>query len=453
MKRDNTSKQICGKGTIRPSEIYALVFEEASDGILAFDTKTMKPVFSNPAVSQMTGYPPKQLLGLNMKSLHPKSDLHYVMLQVMHQIEGKITLAKDVPILRRDGSVIYCDVNSKPVNIGKRKLLVGFYRDITKRKEAEEELRETLKKQRQLELLKTEFLSVTSHELRTPITPMRAQLQMLLAEYFGKLTDEQKKSLSMVLRNTTRLDHLIGDIMDISKLQSGVMKFVLEKANLNKVVENAVETMKYKADEKSVILELKEDKIPEFIMDKDRITQVIVNLINNAIKFTDVTGRITVEVRDKKDKALIKVIDTGTGIAKEDQKRIFNPFEQVDSSRSRNYEGTGLGLAICKGIVLNHGGKIWVKSEPGKGSTFAFTLHYKSKIGTKKKSVELFHFGQEETLYKFSQRIVEAGYELKEGKGSELLEADLLRQDGRPKSHISLKDLEKKGYIKKMRTS
>lgn len=434
---------------LRESHLYELVFDQASDGILAFDTKTMKPVLSNPAVSKLTGYSCEELINMDMKNLHPESDIPYVMLQVVHQLEGKITLAKDVPILRSDGAIIYCDVNSKPVKIGDRKLLVGFYRDVTERKEAEEELRETLDKQKKLELLKTEFLSVTSHELRTPITPMRAQLQMVIGEYFGKLTDEQKKSLNMVLRNTTRLDHLIGDIMDISKLQSGMMKFIPQRADLNNVIENAIETMKYKADEKSVILSLKAEKVPEFIMDKDRITQLIVNLVNNAIKFTDVTGNITVTVKDKKDSALITVTDTGIGIAKEDQKRIFNPFEQVDSSRSRNYEGTGLGLAICKGIVVNHGGRIWVKSEPGKGSTFAFTLRYNSKIGTKKKRVELFHYDQEETLYKFSQRIVEAGYELKEGMGSRLLEADLLRQDGRTKSHLSLKDLEKKGYIKK----
>ena len=145
----------------------------------------------------------------------------------------------------------------------------------------------------------------------------------------------------------------------------------------------------------------------------------------------------------------IEISDNGIGIPEGIVENIFEPFFTTKGEG----KGTGLGLAICKGIVLNHGGKIWVKSKPGKGSTFAFTLRYKSRIGTKKRSVELFHFNQEETLYKFSQRIVEAGYELREGMGNKLLEADLLRQDGRLKSHISLKDLEKKGYIKKVTVS
>ncbi|MGB8218580.1 MAG: CHASE4 domain-containing protein [Candidatus Methanoperedens sp.] len=252
--------------------------------------------------------------------------------------------------------------------------------EITERERAEDELKRANIELKKADELKTQFLSVVSHELRTPITPMNAQLQMILAGYFGDITEKQMKSLEMIQRNTKRLDRLIGDVLDISKLESGVMKFNMAQANLNEIIENATDTMKIQAWDKNLKLILNEDKIPEITIDKDRITQVIMNLINNAIKFTDVGGMIQVELSGVTDHALVKVKDSGIGIKKEDQARLFTPFQQVDSSYTRKYEGTGLGLAICKRIVTHHGGNIWIESEPGKGSTFQFTIPYNHTI-------------------------------------------------------------------------
>jgi PAS domain S-box-containing protein len=253
------------------------------------------------------------------------------------------------------------------------------------------DLKTALEEQKRLEKLKTEFLSVTSHELRTPITPMKAQLQMVLGEYFGTLTKEQRSSLEMILRNATRLDHLICDILDISKLESGNLKLVISSSDLNELVKNAVETLKYNADEKNIALEVEYESVQLMSLDKDRITQVIMNLITNAVKFTDPGGRITIRTIKDKDKAIVEVTDSGIGMKEEDMKCLFTPFFQVDSSRSRNHEGTGLGLAICKGIVINHGGEINVRSIPGKGSAFSFTLPYNETTSTKViKEVELF---------------------------------------------------------------
>lgn len=246
-------------------------------------------------------------------------------------------------------------------------------------------------KQKELEKLKTEFLSVTSHELRTPITPMKAQIQMVMGEFFGPLTKEQKESLSIVLENTDRLNGLIGDILDISKLQSGTMKFIFQKADLNTVVKNAVEIMRSRAKEKGLETELVNTLVPEIVIDKDRITQIVINLISNAIKFTNPGGKITIEVNTDEEFDIIKVKDNGIGISKEDQKKLFVPFSQVDSSMSRNYEGTGLGLAISKGIVERHGGKIWIESEPGKGSAIIFTLSKNLKIEKTPVELELFN--------------------------------------------------------------
>ncbi|MGB8218581.1 MAG: PAS domain S-box protein [Candidatus Methanoperedens sp.] len=284
------------------------------------------------------------------------------------------------------GKKMYLEISTSPITDENGRIIqvVHVSRDITERKLAEERLKQANIGLKKADELKTQFLSVVSHELRSPITPMNAQLQMILAGYFGDITEKQRKSLEMIQRNTTRLDRLIGDVLDISKLEAGVMKFNTAQSNLNEIVENAVETMKGQAWGKSLKLTLKEDKIPEITIDRDRITQVIINLINNAIKFTDAGGLIEVELIGNADHAIVKVKDNGIGIKKEDQEQLFIPFKQVDSSYTRKYEGSGLGLAICKRIVTHHGGKIWIESEPGKGSAFQFIIPYNYKIKDEK---------------------------------------------------------------------
>jgi signal transduction histidine kinase len=269
------------------------------------------------------------------------------------------------------------------------------------------DLQESLEMQKHLEKIKTEFLSVTSHELRTPITPMSSQVEMLLGEFFGKLTDEQKKSLDMIQRNIARLDLLICDILDLTKMESGNISFVMKKWDLNNVLKDVVETMGVKANSKNMFLKLKAENIPQTVFDLSRIIQVLNNLIDNAIKFSGPGGEITVEAIDKKDHVLVKVIDTGIGISKEDCKKIFEPFVQVDSSMSRSFEGTGLGLAICRGIIATHQGSIWVESELGKGSIFQFTIPYGLKA--MKGEVELFSFDK-------GQRDLGSGKELQTAK-------------------------------------
>lgn len=286
----------------------------------------------------------------------------------------------------------YMEISASPIKDEKGKIIQVVYisRDITERKLAEESLKQANIEFKKADKLKTQFLSVVSHELRTPLTPMRAQLQMFLGRYFGDISEKQTKSLNMIIRNTTRLDRLIGEVLDISKLESGTMKFIMEMNNLNETVENAVDTMKPKAQDKNIAFFLKQDDIPAIIFDKDRITQVIINLINNAIKYTDRGGAIEVEVLDNSHYATVNVKDNGIGIKKEDKERIFWPFEQVDSSMTRKYEGSGLGLAICNAIVSAHGGKLWVESEPGIGSTFQFRIDYKYVITNEIIEADLF---------------------------------------------------------------
>lgn len=232
-------------------------------------------------------------------------------------------------------------------------------------------------KHKQLEKAKTEFLSITSHELRSPMTPMKAQLQMLIKEYFGKLNEEQKKSLNIILKNADRLDKIIVDFLDISRLEAARLKFDFRKIDLTKTVNDTVEYMKAFDVAKKIKIVTKIDKLPIIEADSDRFSQILRNLIGNAIKFSPVSGQINVKVKLQGEMILCSVEDHGIGISAENQTRIFEPFFQVDKAFSRKKQGTGLGLAISRGIVKAQNGKIWIESMEGKGSIFYFTIPLK----------------------------------------------------------------------------
>ena len=228
---------------------------------------------------------------------------------------------------------------------------------------------------KKLDKIKSNFLSVTSHELRTPMSVIKGYIQMMLKGNLGTISNEQKKALEIVLRNSNQLDTLIQDILDISRLESGTMKFIPERTNVKNMLEQTIETMQSIADTKNIKISISlEENTPDLIIDQERVKQVIVNLLNNAIKFSYEGSIITIFVRKTADYVLFEIQDFGRGIPKDKQDKIFEIFYQVDSERDRKFGGVGLGLAISRGIILSHGGNIWVESEPGKGSTFRITL-------------------------------------------------------------------------------
>jgi len=230
---------------------------------------------------------------------------------------------------------------------------------------------------KEIDNAKSEFLSITSHELRSPMTPMKAQLQMLEGGYFGKLTKKQKDSLKIVVRNADRLDKIIVDFLEVSRIEAARLKFAFKETNIKDLVEETVEFMKGFAKEKNVTLGLKIDKLPIIELDPDRTSQVLRNLINNAIKFSKNKSKIEIRSKPVDDHILFSVRDYGCGMNSEDQIRIFEPFYQVEDHSVRKHGGTGLGLTICRGIVESQKGKIWVESKPESGSTFYFTIPLK----------------------------------------------------------------------------
>ncbi|MCX8175280.1 MAG: HAMP domain-containing histidine kinase [Candidatus Micrarchaeota archaeon] len=241
---------------------------------------------------------------------------------------------------------------------------------------AAEQLAHLEEERKQIDKAKTQFLSITSHELRSPMTPMKAQLQMLEQGYLGKLNRKQRQSLEIILRNADRLDKILVDFLDISRIEAARLKFEFRKTDLAATAREVIKYMKGYMPEKKIKIKDRIEKLPIIEADPDRVSQVLRNLIGNAIKFSNPGGTVDVSARAEGNFILFSVKDRGIGISKENQLRLFEPFFQVDKSFSRSRQGTGLGLAICRGIIESQGGKIWVESEEGKGSTFYFTVPF-----------------------------------------------------------------------------
>lgn len=227
---------------------------------------------------------------------------------------------------------------------------------------------------KEIDNAKTEFLSITSHELRTPMTPMKAQLQMLQNGYFGELNDKQKESLGVVIRNADRLDNIIVDFLEISRIEAAKLKFNFVETDLVQTVMDIAKFMEGFAKQKNIELIVNTDKIPIIEADPDRVTQVLRNLVHNAIKFSNENSKVEISAELKNDHILFSVRDYGCGLSPENQIRVFEPFYQVECANRRRYGGTGLGLSICRGIVESQNGKIWVESKFDKGCIFYFTL-------------------------------------------------------------------------------
>ena len=241
------------------------------------------------------------------------------------------------------------------------------------------ELQEANAKLKQLDKLKDEFVSLASHELRTPMTIIKSYLWMILDKERSSLNQKQKLYLDRAYASTERLIDLVNDMLNVSRIESGRLTLDIKPIDLVQLADTVYQEMLPKAQELGIKLELKKpkDSFPKVQADKERIEQVFINLIGNSLKFTPRDGKITITLSYKDNMVTIEISDTGKGISKEDIPKLFQKFGMVGNKylQKSNAQGTGLGLYICKGIVELHGGKIWAESQGiGKGATFSFTL-------------------------------------------------------------------------------
>ena len=260
-----------------------------------------------------------------------------------------------------------------PVRVGSD---VNLYaRDITEIKIAEIELRNANRELIEHDRLKSEFISTVTHELRTPLCIFRNILSNTLAGVHGPISNRLKNNLEMAQQGVERLSRIITDFLDISKIESGGLQLNLCLCLMNELIVETCCSLKFLAAAKKIKIQtLLPDKQSFAWVDRDRIIQVLINLVGNAIKFIPLRGRIIVMLEENNDNVTVRVKDDGPGLTKEEMGRIFDRFVQAKIVKGPGEHGTGLGLSISRGLVQMHGGKIWVESEVGKGCVFSFTI-------------------------------------------------------------------------------
>ncbi len=325
------------------------ILEGMSEGVVVFDERDQLVVFNASA---------KDLLGGNLELIGNLEEI-----KGFRKIPRISDICLETPQPRIVHSEAMCIENNEARSLG----IVVLLRDVTRQKEVEQ--------------MKTDFVSIVSHELRTPLAAIKGAVDNLLDGIGGELGDVQKKCLAISQRNIDRLGRLINDMLDISRIEAGKIQITKQNTDIANIIKDVLFFFKDIAAEKAISLEsVIEGNLPLISLDSDKITQVITNLVGNAVKFTPRGGKITIAVFLTGDFMQMSVIDTGTGINRQDLEKVFDKFYQVSRPETKGlYKGTGLGLPITKGIIEKHNGKIWAESELGKGSKFSFTLPLKEQ--------------------------------------------------------------------------
>ncbi|MBN1763169.1 MAG: response regulator [Methanomicrobia archaeon] len=355
---------------LRESEVrYRMLFEGAAEGILVADTEAKKFRYANPAICTMLGYPEEELKSLGVSDIHPKEDLEWVISEFEAQVRREKTLAASIPCLRKDGTVIYVDVNTTPIVIDGRESNVGFFTDITERKRLADERERHLK---ELELKNAEmvrFVYTISHELRTPLVTLQGYTDLLRRDIERNEQRQVETDLAFIENAVTSMGRLLEDTLELSR--TGRVMNPPEDVPFGVLIRDALahlaDQIKLSGVEVSVAA-----GFPTVHVDRMQVEEVLVNLIENGIKFMGDQPHPKIEIgsRTEDKETVFFVKDNGTGLDESQLEKVFELFYKVD----RSSKGTGAGLAIVKRIIEVHGGRIWIESEKGKGCTVYFTL-------------------------------------------------------------------------------
>jgi PAS domain S-box-containing protein len=342
----------------------SLILDNVVDAIIAINESGSIESWSNGA-ERLFGYKSEEVLRRNVRMLMPEphSSAHdgYIRRYVQSGERRVIGTRREVEGLHKDGRKIPIDLGLSEMRIGNRRLFIGVVRDISARLEVER--------------LKSGFVSTVSHELRTPLTSISGSLGLLAGGVAGELPPKATRLIDIAKLNAERLVRLINDILDLEKAESGRLEFRLEAQRIKSLVQHAIDVNRAYAQGFGVAIELDpRSQDANVLVDRDRLVQVLTNLISNAAKFSPRGGAIRAEIRSEDDTARIAVRDRGAGIPEEFQQRIFQRFAQADSSDSRAKGGTGLGLSIAKTIIEQLGGSISFESAVGAGTSFFVDL-------------------------------------------------------------------------------
>jgi PAS domain S-box-containing protein len=370
------------------------IMDNVGEGIITLDDKGNIESFNN-AASVIFGYSAEEVIGVNVKILMP-SEMHSA-----HDVGMKRYLAGGIPTvvgrksvelpgMHKSGRAFHLELAINAIEIEGRHFFVGIVRDISERKKSEFELRAAMKQAELANQAKSEFVANMSHEIRTPLNAVLGMAQLLAGT---ELSNEQKKYLNMIHSSGKSLLGILNDILDFSKIEAGRMELSPTQFSLGDVLHSVATIMSVNAGEKNIDLAIGvEPDVPALLIgDSHRLQQVLVNLVGNAIKFTE-QGEVSIlvevinpqTINPQADSVNVRfsVRDTGIGMTQAQQDRLFSPFTQADSSVTRKFGGTGLGLTITRRLVGLMGGSIEMNSELGKGSEFSVILPFNSAVQT-----------------------------------------------------------------------
>jgi PAS domain S-box-containing protein len=340
---------------------YRELFENANDGIYTLDREGRFTSFNRKA-EELTGFARNEVLGKRYSILRSTpAERRKAIEAFIRNLQGAAHRS-EVTIMRKDGREIILELSTRPLLQGRQIVgIQGIARDITERKE--------------IEKMKAEFISMVSHELRTPLTSIKGYTELVLAGDAGPVNTDQQEFLRIISQNTTRLTHLINDILDMERLESGQTQFHFQSMELGEVLSDVFRTFKVMAAEKQLDCHLELATRLVINGDSERLIQAFSNLVSNAIKYTP-RGSITVRAYpdETSAQAVVEVSDTGIGMSAQDADRVFEKFYRASHEYVRRAGGTGLGLAIAKKTIDKHDGTIALSSELGRGSTFTVRL-------------------------------------------------------------------------------
>lgn len=378
-----------GRGMVRASRVEILegklgqeelkseaIMRSVGDGVLVVDTKRQIQLF-NPAATRLTGWDAGSAQGIDYRLVLNLRDREGKKLDDSHDPftsvwkDGKSKVLDDLTIETKAGRKLAASLSLSPLMDAKRQIRGGIllFRDISAEKEVERQ--------------RNEFISTASHEMRTPVAAIEGYLSLAMNSSVATVDDRAKQYLDKAHHATQHLGSLFKDLLSITTLDDE-QHSPQEVFDLSTTVKDVVSDMKFQADKKGLELQLETSDVrvrgehavvPVYAVkaSPSRVHEVIANLIENAIKYTQ-TGTIRVTIGGTSEAVTVSVIDTGVGIAAEDIPHLFQKFYRIDNSATRTIGGTGLGLYLCRSIVEHSGGRIWVESKPGEGSAFRFTL-------------------------------------------------------------------------------
>ena len=384
--RDITDRRKVEESQREAEQRFRLMIEAVKDyAIFTLDPQG-KVVTWNAGAQRIKQYTAEEIIGKHFSLFYPPEDRAMKPLEELEIVRTTGRFEEQGWRLRKDGSAFWANVVITAVRdpAGDVAGFVKVTRDLTDRKQTEDQLRAVQEKYvRELELrnreseqanqLKTEFLANMSHELRSPLHTVIGFAELLAEETHGALGEKQKRFLTHIQNDSQHLLDIINDLLDLSKIEAGRLELRREAFDIVPVMEDALSSVRPRATAKSVEIRTEITVSVAVVADRLRFKQILHNLLSNAVKFTPDGGKIRVEAEPRDRFAEISVSDTGIGIPEDQHRAVFDKFYQVRSA-TRGGGGTGLGLAITKGLVEQHGGKIWLKSEPGNGSCFTFTI-------------------------------------------------------------------------------